>query len=203
MAKSKIKKPNTRSAMAKKEEIVETESEPEPEIGKSESDDNVEENKSGDSSDDDSESGNENDDVDALFKGSGAQDDEGDDDEDSDADEESENIPTLAANKATDECTFDLRNMTAMNTHQIPTSSLHSKKAPKDQILTIALEGQDLQVDESFLLKEASASCKQLIAAIWQLPTESSDAGPLASLPTYEEVRIPRSMVSENDIQKY
>lgn len=180
-----------RQDLEKEEETDENESESE-EVEKSEDEDAV------DSSDEESSSSDEEADedghVDALFKGSAIQGEEEGDSEDDSVDDDAENVLPTSMNKGTDECTFDLRNMTALNSHQIMSSSLYSKKASKDSNLTIALEDEAVQVDEAFLLKEASAGCKQLISTIWQLPTESSDAGPLATLPAYEEVRIPRAL---------
>jgi hypothetical protein len=139
------------------------------------------------------------DDVDALFRGSAADgDEEEDDDDDSSGDEARQHekeAATAVVKAGPEQCNFDLRNMTAMNSHQIPASSLYSKERADDSPVCIPLEDEGLMVDEDYLLERASAGCSQLIAAIWQLPTESSDAGPLAALPAYDEIPIPRSMV--------
>lgn len=104
-----------------------------------------------------------------------------------------------------EQCTFDLRNLLAMNSHQVDTSKLYaasSGKAAKKKMkeaqaekLTIvpAMAGG---VDEEYLLEKATDGCTQLIAALWQLPVERSDAGPMATLPSYDESRIPRTLVS-------
>lgn len=149
------------------------------------------------SSEEDSEE-EEEDNVKALFKGS-EEDEEEDDSLDEEEQAETDNISPNknAVLTGPEHCTFDLRNMTAMNSHQIPTSSLYMKKKEGGVSTCIPLEKGhgDLQINEDFLLQRASAGCSQLIAAIWQLPTETSDAGPLASLPGYDEIPIPRAMV--------
>jgi nitric oxide reductase activation protein len=151
---------------------------------------------------DDSES-EEEEDVTALFKGGNVP-------EEKDSEEGSENsgdegdgtedvAPTNHTMKGAEECTFDLRNMLAVNSHQLASNSLYTTKKPSksEEFLTIPLDkGHGLNVDEEFLLSKASAGCTQLVRALWQLPTESSDAGPLITLPGYGEIKIPRALVS-------
>jgi len=115
--------------------------------------------------------------------------------EDGSSDEEQDDndiIPSSAdiADKVTvpvgvEKCSFDLRNLVAINSHQMnvgalyqPASSTHEKFA-----------------SEEFLLQKASEGCQQLISAIWNLPTGPSDnAGPLAILPLSTEiVHLPRA----------
>jgi hypothetical protein len=153
----------------------------------------------------------EEEDVTAVFKGVEMGDDEsededgsdesGDEDEDESGDEE-ERKPVLnapAIMKGGEQYTFDLRNLLAVNSHQIATKSLlSSKKSPNaDENLTISLDmGHDLDVNEEFLLVKASEGCTELIQALWQLPTERSDAGPMVNLPSYDEIKLPRALVS-------
>lgn len=165
------------------------------------------EKKSDDDSSDEEEE-EEGNDVSALFRGSAAaeDDDEGSEGSDSDDDDEDGRHKKAAADAVAatvntktgpEQCNFDLRNMTAMNSHQIPASSLYqSKRKQGEDSICIPLDQghKSLQANEDFLLDRASAGCTQLIAAIWQLPTETSDAGPLATLPGYDEIPIPRAM---------
>jgi hypothetical protein len=155
------------------------------------------------------ESEEEEEDVTAVFKGVEMGDDESEDedgsdesgDEDESADEK-ERISVLnapAIMKGGEQYSFDLRNLLAVNSHQIATKSLlSSKKSPKaDENLTIPLDkGHDMDVNEDFLLVKASEGCTELIQALWQLPTERSDAGPMVNLPTYDEIKLPRALVS-------
>lgn len=164
-----------------------------------ESDEDVEEEEEEDDDDDD----DDDDDVEALFKGASAVNDDGDENSESDGDDEGEEAkrnepPKVTAKSGPEQCNFDLKNLTAMNSHQIPVSSLYSKKKARgEESISIPLDqGHELQVNEEFLLDRASSGCAQLISAIWQLPVEASDAGPLVTLPGYDEITIPRAMVS-------
>jgi hypothetical protein len=151
-------------------------------------------------SDDESES---EEDATAIFKGVSVPEEE--DAEDGSGDESSDKAKNAAPSQTTlvngaEQCTFDLRNMLAVDSHQIAPSSLYAtKKGSKsaDENITIPLDkGHGLEVDEDFLLSKASAGCTQLVHALWQLPTERSDAGPLVHLPAYDEIKIPRALVS-------
>ena len=98
---------------------------------------------------------------------------------------------------SSEQCTFDLRNLVAVNSHQLNASLLYSSKRPvRESDITIPLEDSRIQVDEEQLLEKARDGCAQLISAIWQLPKETSDAGPLVTLPSYFEIMIPRTLVS-------
>lgn len=158
------------------------------------------ENDSG--SGEDSES--EEEDVTAIFKGLNVP-------EEQDSDESSEHesggeedgarkvVATHETTKGTDRCTFDLRNILAVNSHQIAFSSLYKNEKTStlgDEIAIPLNDFHGFQVDEEFLLSEASRGCTQLVRALWQLPTERSDAGPLVQLPGYDEMKIPRALVS-------
>jgi hypothetical protein len=175
-------------------------------------DNNSEESSSGgDSSSDDDDVEEEEEDVTAVFKGVDLPDDEDEDDEEEmGSDEEAESgddekdAPVKNWNKQTgdEHCTFDLKNLLSVNTHPIAAKSLYSSKK-KDKAgndaLTIPLDpGHGIDVDESFLLAKASEDCTQLIAGLWQLPTDRSDAGPLVHLPAHDEIKLPRALVSES-----
>jgi hypothetical protein len=189
-----VEEPEDSSPEASDAEEVENEVDDDESNEASDQDD---ENEDADS-DEESESDDEED-VTALFKGvnvpKGGGSDEGSDDDSDDGDKpaQSKNV------KNSEQCTFDLRNMIAVNSHQIKASSLYSSKKQSDaeQNITIPLDnGHGLDLDEDFLLDRASSSCTQLIHALWQLPSETSDAGPLVSLPGYDEIKIPRALVS-------
>ncbi len=177
----------------------EVEEEPQEDADDSSEDENEDSESGENDSSDEEEEEEDGPNVSALFKGSSTAHDDIDEDSEGD-DEEAKRIevPTMNVKSGPEHCNFDLRNMTALNSHQIPASILYSAKKTKgEESICIPLDnGHDLQVDSDFLLDRASSGCAQLIAAIWQLPTEASDAGPLATLPGYDEITIPRAMVS-------
>ena len=96
---------------------------------------------------------------------------------------------TPAIQNSLHQCTFDLRNLVAVNSHQI--KGLYSFQNKSNEDITIPNDS----VDENVVLSVASASCRHLISELWQLPTERSDAGPLVSLPGYNEIKMPRALV--------
>lgn len=164
-------------------------------------DDDDDEEVQDDDDDDGEEEEEEGNVVNALFKGPSGTDDSDQDsgsDDDDDGNNTGKRVEATSGSKLVgpEQCNFDLRNLTAMNSHQIPSSSLYStKKVAGEETICIPLDqGHDLRVNEDYLLDRASSACAQLIAAIWQLPTEMSDAGPLATLPGYNEIAIPRAM---------
>lgn len=134
--------------------------------------------------------------------------DKGDDDDD-DAEEEESDDDELNADipkefeqpkSATGEpCTFDLRNLLAMNAHQINTKTLYSNTTKARTEPSVAIPAMQLlaniTVNEEELLEKATDGCTQLIAALWQLPKERSSAGPMVLLPSSDESRIPRALV--------
>jgi hypothetical protein len=134
--------------------------------------------------------------------------DEDDDNEDEQGQPASPSQPARfgSSSSEAEACTFDLRNLLAMNTHQVDTVALY-KQPPKmnkalsgdddDDGKTITIPGDSMPAvaNDDALLRMATDGCRQLIAALWQLPVERSDAGPLVTLPGYEEVRIPRALV--------
>jgi hypothetical protein len=163
---------------------------------------------------DDSESGSESSDDDnmdiaAVFHDQADGDDDDDDDDSSDSDDKDEKMAAAAKAVAStlnsDQYTFDLRKMLAINSDQLPLSELYGKtdeqkkSSSSDKSITIPLDdSQGLTVNDDFLLSRATEGCTQLIQALWQLPTEQSDAGPLVTLPGYDEIRLPRALVSQH-----
>jgi hypothetical protein len=97
-----------------------------------------------------------------------------------------------------EQCTFDLCNLLAVNSHQVAVSKLYSKARKEDaEHITIpSTEALSVLVNEAHLLEKATDGCTQLIHALWQLPTDRSDAGPMVSLPSYSEIKLPRQLVS-------
>ncbi|KAL3944705.1 MAG: hypothetical protein SGBAC_001220 [Bacillariaceae sp.] len=144
----------------------------------------------------DEESENEED-VTAIFKRK--EQEESDEEEMSDADSDDiareANHIAASVNKNSDQCMFDLRNMLAINSDQVASKSLYNKKSSNDKNISIPLdEGHGLAIDEDFLLSKATQGCTQLVHALFQLPTERSDAGPLVQLPAYDEMTLPRAL---------
>eukprot|EP00934_Nitzschia_sp_Nitz4_P007587 Nitzschia sp. Nitz4//scaffold413_size9536//1760//3250//NITZ4_009094-RA/size9536-augustus-gene-0.18-mRNA-1//-1//CDS//3329551334//7577//frame0 len=194
-------------AKRSKKTVVESESSEEEEVeqgveeGEEEEESNDENDEEEESSDEEQDNENE---VSNLFKGNEDDDDDEEEDDNSDDDGEDDEPaegsallakPTMVG--GVEQCTFDLRNMVAMNSHQVPASFLYTRAAKKDAdgSITIPMDsGHELEVDEGFLLKKATAGCAQLIATIWQQPMEASDAGPLVTLPGYDEIRLPRAL---------
>ena len=128
--------------------------------------------------------------------------DEGDsDDDDEDEDEQEEvGVQTIATNSfgGTEPCTFDMHNLLAINSHQMDTSKMYIKKYGKyndEEDITIPPESLEFAVNEKYLLEKAASGCTQLIAALWQLPIEASDLGPMVSLPIHDGSKIPRQLV--------
>jgi hypothetical protein len=133
--------------------------------------------------------------------------DEVEDDEEEEADDpetieqrqRSAQTLTSSTSSLGEQCTFDLRNLVAMNTHQLSVNDLYTvandnKQQPIENV-TIPGEKLPVAVNEAHLLEKALDGCTQLISVLWQLPTESSDVGQLASLPPYDEIKLPRALV--------
>lgn len=122
----------------------------------------------------------------------------GSEDEDDDETEQGESNKTEAV-LSTEGCTFDLRNLVAINSHQVSSASLYlakdSKVAPNEASVTISPENLAVKIDEDHLLEKAREGCTQLLSSLWQLPTERSDAGPMVTLPGHFEIDIPRALV--------
>lgn len=156
----------------------------------------------GGNDDESSESGSESDGEEdvaaALFK---RPEEESDDDSDDSGGEEDGKASKSALQS--EAYTFDLRNMLAINTDQLAIGSLYDTKGAKKtrnanakdiEIPLDPLRGASLEVNEEYLLSKATDGCTKLIRSLWELPTEVSDAGPLVTLPSYDEVRLPRAM---------
>jgi len=99
-----------------------------------------------------------------------------------------------------EQCTFDLSNLSAFNTHQINSAELYNpqKGAAKtnewyDCAPTIEASIQIPSANESLLLSKAAEGTTQLLRELWKLPTEKTDVGPLARLPS-PETKLPRSL---------
>lgn len=96
-------------------------------------------------------------------------------------------------------CTFDMKNLIAINSHQVSSASLYKKtkgNKKEEQNLTIPPDNLGVSINEDLLMEKASEGCTQLLSALWQLPMEKSDAGPMVTLPGYFEIKTPRSLVS-------
>ena len=95
-------------------------------------------------------------------------------------------------------CTFDLRNLLALNSHQINAKTLYNTKKhqSKQGVETILMSDQFPRVDEQYLESKAFDGCSQLVHALWQLPKEKSDVGTMIKLPAFDDSRIPRALVS-------
>lgn len=112
--------------------------------------------------------------------------------------EEAQNQSSKASvftSSSSEQCTFDLRNLVAVNSHQLDTAALYSKKQSEDDANNVTIPPTTQVANEEYLLAKAQDGCAQLIHALWQLPTEKSDAGPLVTLPSYSEIKIPRALV--------
>jgi hypothetical protein len=149
------------------------------------------ENPDDDSDESESESGEEE----------GQDNGEGIGEEDADDDEGLSTVPPTIEQPASatgEPCTFDLRNLLALNAHQVDAKALYKGKPKAAPAVTIPASQNlvGINVNEELLLEAATDGCSQLIAALWQLPIERSSAGPMVQLPTFDESRLPRSLVS-------
>jgi hypothetical protein len=97
-------------------------------------------------------------------------------------------------------CTFDLRNLLGVSAHPIDSASLYvpvksSKNLASADSTTPATIDRSYFVNEEYLLKKAIAGCSQIVSALWQLPVERTNAGPMVQLPTFDDSKIPRALV--------
>lgn len=166
--------------------------------------------------DDDEEGGDDDADGDDIVEDEEGEEDSEDlddedmenDDDDEDDDDEEDAIKgeelqrvaktlTPSTSSIGEQCTFDIRNLLAMNTHQISVNDLYTatSKKSKDEKVTIPGDKLPVTVNEAHLLEKALDGCTQLVSVLWQLPTEQSDVGPLISLPPYDEIKLPRALV--------
>lgn len=87
-------------------------------------------------------------------------------------------IPTTNTQTTAEPCTFDLRNLTAINSHQVDTTQVTS---------------------DEYLLQKASEATQQLLKELWALPLDKSDANNTkggheicAILPSQSMISLPR-----------
>lgn len=203
----KVSKVTTKKSKKNQEDYAEAVESPPPDSSERSEEEEEEDSKKSDSdeeSNEDSESEEEGD-VTAIFKGisvpeEGSSEDNSDDESSDEADDTENMVPFHNTAKGTEACTFDLRNMLAVNSHQLASNSLYmNKQSKEEEDVTIPLDkDHGLNVNEDFLLAKASSGCAQLVRALWQLPTDISDAGPLITLPGYDEIKIPRALVSSH-----
>jgi len=169
--------------------------------------------------DDDSSSGS---DDDSEASGGSAQDMSEEDDDASSSDEEmddknntnqqhsattDDDINDDTAN--TEQCTFDLHNLLAFNTHQINAAELYqqSTKSKKKSLNkewytnTPTIDSSTTKtalllptVNENLLLSKAAEGTTQLLCELWKLPSEKTDVGLVSKLPS-AEVKLPRALV--------
>ena len=93
-------------------------------------------------------------------------------------------------------CTFDLRNLFAISSYPIDSTKLYRRNGNQKNASTKhVIIPQSTVVNEEYLLQKSVEGCNQLITALWQLPVERSDAGPMVMLPTYDDSKIPRKLV--------
>jgi len=85
-----------------------------------------------------------------------------------------------------EDCTFDLFNLAAQNA--FPQKFIEEEWNDDDS----DSDSEDAAPFEKFLLDKATAGTTQLIAALFALPTKSSDVGPIAQLPGTSYV-LPRA----------
>ena len=138
-------------------------------------------------------------------------DDASNSDEESVAEKADSSSPIINSDN-NEQCTFDLANLLAINTHQVNAAELYGKNAvnsikeihrewysmsePTISASDNAATSQLLPpVNESLLLAKAAEGTTQLLRELWKLQTEKTDVGPLAKLPSVE-TKLPRSLVS-------
>mmetsp|Transcript_15258 Transcript_15258/g.21259 ORF Transcript_15258/g.21259 Transcript_15258/m.21259 type:complete len:469 (+) Transcript_15258:94-1500(+) len=132
--------------------------------------------------------------------------DEDGDEVDSDEDDDEENgekqdggkvkVAVDPAITSGEGCTFDMKNLIAINSHQVSSASLYKKTKSKneEESLTIPPDSLGVSINEDLLMEKANEGCTQLLSALWQLPMEKSDTGPVVTLPGYFEIATPRSL---------
>jgi regulator of ribosome biosynthesis len=124
---------------------------------------------------------------------------ESEDDESSPNNADDVNAESVAQNE---QCTFDLGNLLSFNTHQVNAAELYrggtnnlnkewyDVKPPTIEATKATLPNP---VNESILLSKAAEGTTQLLRELWKLPTEKTDLGLLAKLPS-AETRLPRML---------
>jgi hypothetical protein len=134
-----------------------------------------------------------------------AENDHDDDDDDADqiGEDEEPRRPLVDNNifiPGDEPCTFDLRNLLGVSAHPIDSASLYvpgkiSKNLASADSTTATTIDRSYFVNEEYLLKKAIAGCSQIVSALWQLPVERTNAGPMVQLPTFDDSKIPRALV--------
>lgn len=102
---------------------------------------------------------------------------------------------------ATEQCTFDLGNLLAHNTHQLNPAQVYDRKSNNSKLdktwySSTTIEGDARQlprVNEDLLLRKAAEGTTQLLRELWKLPIENTDVGPMAKLPSVE-TKLPRAL---------
>ena len=126
----------------------------------------------------------------------------------SDDDESPQNADDVNTDNAgqNEQCTFDLGNLLSFNTHQVNAAELYRKGGTSNSNLNkewydarpptieaTTTTGLPNTVNESMLLAKAAEGTTQLLRELWKLPTEKTDLGLLAKLPT-AETKLPRML---------
>ena len=175
------------------------------------------------SSDDASSSENEEEDAlradgygdeDSSSDDDGGASDDGSEGEDDDASESDDERIEKQIYTGDESCTLDLRNLTAINSHQVNTATLYKQQQGKkkkkkknadadplaamgDKIhATIPPTDTTTIINEDQLLETAREGCQQILKGLWSLETEKTDAGPMGLLPQQFEIKTPRELVS-------
>jgi len=151
-------------------------------------------NSSSDGDDDDAQN-----DATAMFKEEESDDDEEDGGDSDDGDgQHGASTPTNAASK--EALTYDLRNLVSINTHQISNAALYDSKRSNNNSSSSDTDAIEIDtspitnIDEEYIYNKATSDCTKLIEELWKLPIEQSDAGPMVTLPSYDEVALPRAL---------
>jgi hypothetical protein len=147
------------------------------------------------------------DDLEDLGHGnSGSENEEGEKSENEDSNEgHREGASATAIYTGEEGCTLDLRNLTAVNSHQVNTKALYSIKKGKkgsrkhssgDEFISIPPTDESIgAVNEEHLFLKAREGCTQILKGLWSLETERTDVGPMALLPKQFEIKTPRALV--------
>jgi len=128
-----------------------------------------------------------------------AMDEEQEEESDSDDEERAAGAPRSSSAPAGEEGhTFDLRNLTALNPHQVDASALYRGAAGEELDVTISSNpktcGTYVPPDESILMERARSGCTDLLRALWNVEKEKTDVGPLGVLPDKFVIATPRSL---------
>ena len=137
---------------------------------------------------------------------SSGEEDESDDESSPDNADDDVNTDSVGQNE---QCTFDLGNLLSFNTHQVNAAELYrggmttttttknnlnkdwyNAKPPTIEATKATLPNP---INESILLSKAAEGTTQLLRELWKLPTEKTDLGLLAKLPS-AETKLPRML---------